>query len=223
MSPLDWVALAAVVTALAAGGRWSLTRVDAIGRHQRFPWVAIGLLVALAIGLAVPGFQRRGEEAELSAVASQLAGRPVTVHCQTMGQAFVDAGSELGWVPWRADGTPEAWTLIKRDQCRALKAYLGSDKAAPTPDQVVAVHVLTHEAMHLAGHIDEAEAECAAVQRNAMTAHLLGASSAGAQRLAEQYWTTIYPRMDDGYRTPDCRADGPLDERLPAPPWDVAG
>jgi len=223
MAPLDWVALAAAVTALAVVGRWWVTRVDAIGRHQGFPWLAVGLLVVLAIGVAVPGFQRRGEEAELSAVASQLAGRPVKVHCQTLGQAFVDAGSELGWVPWRADGTPEAWALIKRDQCRDLNAYLGSDKAAPTPGEVVAVHVLTHEAMHMAGHIDEAEAECAAVQRDATTAADLGASATSAQRLAEQYWTTIYPRMDDGYRTPDCGAGGPLDEHLDSPPWSAVG
>ena len=97
------------------------------------------------------------------------AGARVAVRCQTVGGAFVDAGPELGYVRWRADGSPEPWTLIKRDQCRDLAAYLRSDKRRPTRDQV-AVHVLTHEAMHLSGRLGEAVAECAAVQRDAHTA-----------------------------------------------------
>jgi hypothetical protein len=50
-------------------------------------------------------------------------------------------------------GPPEPWTLIKRDQCRHLAAYARSDKRSPSRDQVVAVHVLTHEAMHLSGRL----------------------------------------------------------------------
>ncbi len=221
MALLDWVSLGAVLCAVTLGVLWSRRRVDELGRRRRFPWVSVGLLVVLAVGLAVPGVQRRSEEATLAKVASQLAGRPVDVRCQTLGQSFVDLGSELGWVPWRADGSPESWTLIKRNQCRDLSDYLGSDKSAPTPNQVVAVHVLTHEAMHLAGHINEAEAECAAVQRDALTATLLGATAAHAQALARQYWTTVYPRLAGDYQTSDCKGGGRLDEHLPTPPWQV--
>jgi hypothetical protein len=60
--------------------------------------------------------------------------------------------------PSRRD--PEPWTLIKRDQCRHLAAYARSDKRSPSRDQVVAVHVLTHEAMRLSDLLGEA-----AVQR----------------------------------------------------------
>ena len=50
------------------------------------------------------------------------------------------------------------------------------------------MHVLTREAMHLAGRLDEAAAKCAAVQRDARTARLLGAAGADAAGLAAAYW-----------------------------------
>ena len=115
----------------------------------------------------------------------------------------------------RADGKPEPWTLIKRDQCRHLAAYARSDKRRPTRDQVVAVHVLTHEAMHLSGRLGEAAAECATVQREAHTARLLGARPSDAAA----YWRNIYPLVPGGYRSGDCRPGGPLDEGLADAPW----
>ena len=141
-------------------------------------WFAVALGVAVAT--VVPGVLRAHQERRLGGAASVLAGARVAVRCQSFGGAFVDAGPELGYVRWRADGSPEPWTLIKRDQCRHLAAYARSDKRRPTRDQVVAVHVLTHEAMHLSGRLAEAVAECAAVQRNAQTARLLGARPADA-------------------------------------------
>ena len=82
----------------------------------------------------------------------------------------------------------------------------------PTRDQVEAVHVLTHEAMHLSGRLEEAAAECAAVQRDAHTARLLGAPAAA-------YWRDVYPLMPDGYRSADCRPGGTLDDGLTDAPW----
>ena len=72
MALLDWVSLGAVLCALTLGVLWWLTRVDEIGRRRRFPWISVGLLTLAAVGLAVPGVQRRSEEATLAEVASQL-------------------------------------------------------------------------------------------------------------------------------------------------------
>jgi hypothetical protein len=143
----------------------------------------------------------------------------VAVRCQTLGQAVLDGGPELGYVRWRADGSPEPWALIKRDQCRHLAAYVRSDKRRPSRDEVVAVHVLTHEAMHLSGRLSEAGAECAAVQRDAHTARLLGAEPADGARLAVRYWREVYPLMPDGYRSEQCQAGGSMDEGLGDAPW----
>ncbi|HEV3496516.1 MAG TPA: hypothetical protein VHA34_09215 [Actinomycetes bacterium] len=216
---LTWLAVALLAGAAVAATGWGLRRTDGLGRPRRFPWVTVALLLAMAAGAAVPGILRASQERRLGGAASVLAGARVAVRCQSFGGSFVDAGPELGYVRWRADGSPEPWTLIKRDQCRHLAAYARSDKRRPTRDQVVAVHVLTHEAMHLSGRLDEAAAECAAVQRDAHTARLLGARPADAAGLAATYWRNIYPLMPDGYRSGDCRPGGPLDEGLADAPW----
>lgn len=216
---LTWLAVALLAGAAVAATGWGLRRTDGLGRPRRFPWVTVTLLLAMGMGAAVPGMVRASQERRLGGAASVLAEARVAVRCQSFGGSFVDAGPELGYVRWRPDGSPEPWTLIKRDQCRHLAAYARSDKRRPTRDQVVAVHVLTHEAMHLSGRLDEAAAECAAVQRDAHTARLLGARPADAAGLAATYWRNIYPLMPDGYRSGDCRPGGPLDEGLADAPW----
>jgi hypothetical protein len=216
---LTWFAVALAGGAVAVGVGWWRRRADELGRPRRFPWVSMVVLSALAVAAAVPGVARASQEWRLGAAATVLAGAPVAVRCQTLGQAVLDGGPELGYVRWRADGSPEPWALIKRDQCRHLAAYVRSDGHRPSRDQVVAVHVLTHEAMHLSGRLGESEAECAAVQRDARTARLLGAEPADAAGLAATYWRQVYPLMPDRYRSEQCQASGSLDERLADAPW----
>ena len=216
---LTWLAVALFGGAVAVAGGWGWRRSDELGRPRPFPWVSVALLLALAVAGAVPGLLRASQERRLGRAASVLAGARVAVRCQSLGGAFVDGGPELGYVRWRADGRPEPWALLKRDQCRHLGAYLRSGKRRPSRDQVLAVHVLTHEAMHLSGRLDEAAAECAAVQRDAHTARLLGAAAADAAGLALAYCRDLYPLMPDGYRSSECRSGGALDERLADAPW----
>ncbi len=219
---LTWVAVALAAGVALVIVRWVFRRYDSLGRARAFPVISVVLLSIAASAAGAPGILRWREERALERAASALVGFPVRVKCQSFGGAFVDTGAELGWVPFGSDGVPERETLIKYEPCDALRDYLRSDGSAPTYDQLVAVHVLTHEAMHMAGLAEESEAECAAVQRDAQMAELLGASPGDAALLAETYWQTVYPRMPDGYRTGDCRDGGKLDERLPLAPW-VAG
>jgi len=219
---LTWSGVGLLACAAAVAGRWLLRPRDGLGRPKPFPAVSVLLLVGLAVGCLVPVYRHHRLETRLEAAASALVGVPVTVHCQTAGQQFVDAGAELGFVRYGPDGVPELATLIKREQCSDLADYLGSDKASPSREQVIAVHILSHEARHMAGITDEAVAECGALQRDARAAQLLGADPEQALRLARLYWTTVYPQMSDGYRSADCRQAGPLDERLPAAPWSPA-
>lgn len=156
----------------------------------------------------------------LTEVATALVGQRATVHCQTFGETWLDAGSELGFVEFDEAGVPVRHTLIKLDPCRDLASWMRSDHDEWTEDQLIAVHVLTHEAMHMKGETDEARTECRAMQRDAMTARLLGASPDDARRLARDYWQRIYPRMSDGYRSGNCGPGGAWDENLPDAPWD---
>jgi hypothetical protein len=215
---LTWLASAALLGAVAAATRWWLRRVDALGRSRPFPVFSVTILVIVGVGLLIPGVRHRALEDRLAAVASALVGVPVVVDCQSAGQQFIDAGAELGYVPYGADGLPERTTLIKRDQCQDLSRYLGSHEH-PSDDQVLAVHVLTHEAMHMSGITDEARAECLAVQQDARTARLLGASPEAAADLASRYWRSFYDRLPQDYRSRDCGPGGALDQASPDAPW----
>jgi len=216
---LDWLAWGSALGALAVVVRWWLRRVDQLGRRRAFPWISMVLLGAMTVGASAPGMLRSREERRLDRAASALVGIPVSVHCQALGSAALDDGTELGFVRYGADGRLEHQTLIKRDQCQALAAYMRSDKRDPTPAEVGAVHVLAHESMHMRNIADEALAECAAVQRDAELARLLGAPPAAARLVAVRYWRSSYPFMPAGYRSVGCRRGGRLDEHRPDPPW----
>jgi hypothetical protein len=188
---LTWFAVALAGGAVAVAAGWSLRRLDELGRPRRFPWVSVSRCWSWPWPRPSPGGAPGPPGTLPRRAASVLAGARVAVRRQSFGGAFVDAGPQLGYVRWRADGKPEPWTLIKRDQCRHLAAHARSDKRRPSREQVVAVHVLTHEAMHLSGRLNEAAAKCAAVQRDAHTARLLGAPDAAAaldERLADAPW-----------------------------------
>jgi hypothetical protein len=216
---LTWFAEALLLAAVVAAARWWLRRVDALGRPRPFPVLSVALLVVMGVAMLVPGVRHHQLEDRLAVVASNLSGYPVVVNCQTSSQEWVDAGSELGYVRYGRDGVPERATLIKHAQCKDLSRYLRARGDHPDDGEVLAVHVLTHEAMHMAGITDEARAECLAVQRDAKTARLLGASPEEAADLARRYWRTFYPRMRDEYVTPECRPGGQLDQASPDAPW----
>ena len=216
---LTWVAIGAAAGALLVAGGWLLRRTDALGRPRGFPVWSVALLGLLAVAATVPVVRAARLEDRLSAAASTLVGSPVRVDCQSRGQEMTDLGHELGWVAYDEVGRPQPRALIKRRPCSALREYLGSDKDSPSHDQVVAVHVLGHEARHMAGQTVEAEAECAAVQRDALTARLLGATPEQARALARTYWLEVYPDMPDAYRTAECAPGMRLDEHLPDAPW----
>lgn len=218
MSILGMVTSGCVVGAAAVAGSWTGRRRDSLGRPRSFPVWSVSLLAVIGLAAAVPGVRRHQEERRLARVASVLAGTPVAVHCQSFTGALSDLGAELGFVKYGADGVPEHATLIKRDQCNDLRHYLGH-RESPRRDDVIAVHVLTHESMHMRGETNEAVAECEAVQRDQQTASLLGATEAQARALAVTYWRTVYPFMPDDYRTTDCAPGHQLDEGLATAPW----
>ena len=216
---LSWLGAATLLAAVVMTARWWARRVDSLGRERPFPVFSVALLVVMAASMLVPVVRHGQLEGRLSHAATALVGQPVTVNCQTAGKEFLDTGSELGYVRNGADGVPERATLIKRAPCRDLSHYLRSTKAQPSPGEVIAVHVLTHEAMHMSGITVEAEAECSAVQNDARTARLLGASPQEAGALARSYWHTVYPRMPSEYVSAECRAGGRLATGSPDAPW----
>jgi hypothetical protein len=219
---LQVVAVLALLGAAAVLVRWTVTRVDALGRHRSFPVVGMSILVVIAIVAGVLVVRHAQLQDRLAAAASVLAGHVVQVRCETLSQAWTDAHPELGYVQFDPDGRPELRATITVQTCHALSDWLGSDREHPSLQEVIAVHVLTHESMHLAGQANEARAECAAVQRDVRTATLLGASLVQARGLAVVYWRQVYPRLPEAYESSDCAQGGALDEGLPDTPWNLA-
>ncbi len=77
--------------------------------------------------------------------------------------------------------------------------------------RLTAIHVLSHEAVHLRGVYDEAEADCIAVQLDAWVAMALGADETFARALALEYWADFHlPRMGI-YQSAACHDGGRLD------------
>jgi hypothetical protein len=213
-----WV-VALFVLAAGISLRWLSRRTDTLGRRRPFPWISVTVCVLAGCAALIPWVLRIRLEHRLGDAASAMVGGRVEVHCQTFGEAFVDTGAEFGYVPFGPDGVPARNTVIKREQCGDLADYLRSDKTYPSRDQVVAVHVLTHESIHMTGETNESITECLAVQRDMEMAKLLGAGDADAHALARTYWETVYPHMPDGYRSDECGPGLELDLGLSDPPW----
>jgi len=219
---LTWAGVALLVAAAGIAIRWMLARTDSLGRPRPFPYVSVVVVSLLGLAAMAPFVVRVRLEGRLGAAATELVGAGVEVRCQSFGGAFLDVGADLGYVAFGPDGVPERRTLIKRDQCGDLSDYLRSDQEQPTSEQIVAVHVLTHEAIHMSGVRSEAETECLAMQRDAQMAELLGASPEAAARLSVTYWREVYPRMPDAYRSEECTPGGALDAGRPDAPWVLA-
>ena len=182
-----------------------------------WPWVLP--LLALVAFLGWREWERHRELQAYSAVASELAGHPSEVSCQRRTDPSAAVGVYEGYVPYPSN--PEELPTraeLSPNTCAALKSYR-EEQADPTRDEVAAVHVLTHESMHLKNLRGEAEAECAAVQRDSRTAELLGASEEEARSLAEAYYRDFYPDLPSSYRSGKCVKDGEWDEHLGLGPW----
>ncbi len=86
---------------------------------------------------------------------------------------------------------------------------------------VVAVQVLAHEAMHVRGIVNEAAAECYAMQVFASVAERLGVPTTRAREMASDYWRDVYPQRppESAYRSSECRDGGALDLAPTSSSW----
>lgn len=170
------------------------------------------VLLVLAVGAFgwALGFEVRHQRAQASATAvtRELTGDPDAVAvCQRLSPDLLDVTQNAGHVSW---DEPQV-SHLRRSTCHAFYSWLVSDKTDPSFDQVEAVHVVVHEAMHVAGQYDEGIAECWAMQRDAAAAELLGAAPDAAQALAEAYYREHFPTMASAYRHGGCTEGGALD------------
>jgi len=172
-------------------------------------------LTKLVLGLVVLGVlgyfgwqhqQTVSLEHRLGKISSQIARRPVAVHCQGETGALLDVGVELGTVQFDGQGHPADYTDLKHQVCGWLANLPGGSVA----NAATAVEVLAHESYHLAGFSDEATAECYALQTMPFVAQQFHATPQQI-RTWVAYSFARYPSMPEEYVSPDCVPGGRLD------------
>ena len=183
------------------------------------PYLAALLLLAMAFGW--PPFKAWRLERLLEAQARVLVGgRPVEVHCGTFFDSVFDNNSMSAG---HAD-TERGRMVFVTPWCDRLHAYIARPAKA-TEQQIIALHIFTHESMHLRGELDEARTECQAIQRNHHSAMLLGVPESLARQHALRFYRDIYQRRKDSgpfsshYYSAECAPGKAMDEQLPGAPW----
>jgi hypothetical protein len=200
-------------------------------RHPTTPlWVKLSVSVVLLAATAwwaLDRADRVGNEARLSEVASQIAGRGVAVRCPgPLGRLF---GWDIveGSVRFDAAGRPADETKLRKTSCAELDALAEGGRAKELActeragilcgrrgaELAMAVDVLAHESFHLRGIRDEAQTECSSLQTMAATAQRLGASAPAGGALARGQYLEAYPLMGEAYRSAECADGGALDLR----------
>lgn len=190
-----------------------------------------GLKFTLAAGLLVVSawawtrHERIANEKAIAIVASELAGRPVQVSCQGFWSELLDIANRSGEVQF-TDGRPADDTYLTRRVCRRLDEFRAAEldcltrrvAALVTPEECAgrvrpaaeAITTLAHESMHLRGWINEAQAQCYAIQGLGWVVVRLGGTPEQGLALGS-FVLEQQPRLPSAYRSGECRAGGALD------------
>ncbi len=195
------------------------------------------MLVALAlVVLTLIVWEARRElslDHRLSGVASEIAGRPVSVDCPGFLRGLIDISGHGGSVMFDAEGKPSTTTHLETSVCHDLSAYGTTRKradfacvfgSAPCSNRVeravYAALVLSHESQHLRGVRDESAAQCYAIQTLAQVAERLGSPPAEARAVAAHFLTVDQPRMPTDYGlSSGCVDGGSLDLNPQSSNW----
>ena len=204
-----------LLAVLAVGIVWWVSRAELPPKAVAVVAV-VGLLPVAYVGYAEFSWQRN--ETRYTKAVQPIAAETV-VRCQRFTEALLDLDNYSGHVVYTADGRIDTVAHLDRDVCNDL-ARLPESVAAASVDQVAAVHVLVHEAEHVAGVLPEAEADCYAIQHTPDVAERMGLGLEAGRAYAVRYLREVYPRMSDTYRnTTACAPNGEWDLQLPGFRW----
>jgi hypothetical protein len=199
---------------------------------RRQPTAEAGSVRVLAVfallALALVVWEARRElslDHRLSGVASEIAGRPVSVDCPGFLRGLVDISGNGGSVVFDASGKPSNTTRLETSVCHNLSSYSATRKRADfacvfgtalcsnkVERAVYAALVLSHESQHLRGVRDESTAQCYAIQTLPLVATRLGSPPDEASAVAVHFLAVDQPRMSADYALPsDCVDGGSLD------------
>jgi hypothetical protein len=197
----------------------------------------VRVLAALALLIvALVVWEARRElslDHRLSGVASEIAGRQVSVDCPGFLRGLVDINGNGGTVMFDVNGKPSSTTHLETSVCRDLSAYGETRKRADfacvfgtticsdkVERAVYAALVLSHESQHLRGSQNEGATQCYAIQTLAQVAGRLGSPPAEARAVAAHFLAVSQPSMSLDYTLPDdCVDGGSLDLNPQSSSW----
>jgi hypothetical protein len=168
----------------------------------------------------------------LSRVVARLAKRPAMVNCRShadwksqgswWARRYPDLG-ELG--AWRAYTMPTKPPVVELSPsiCIELRRLATSHRPVRDdewPDALAySAAVLAHEAVHVSGNSDEAEAYCYGMQRISEATVALGRTRGEGRYLAKRFFTRWHPRYGPPFRSRACTNDGRLDLHRSTAVW----
>lgn len=207
------------------------------------------LVVAAVVVLGAWGWTAYGRaqnQDALSAVAGDLAGKPVRVGCQSWFGELLDISGNLGDVPFE-NGRPAAHTHLVHGVCGELERFRESTshpqldclqtidwrgwsyerdrdsacarRARPTTE---AINTLAHESMHMRGWTSESTAQCYAIQADAVTTEELGGTAEEGRAVAA-FVLAMQPGLPDEYQSRACGPGGALDLHPETPAFPSEG
>jgi hypothetical protein len=168
-------------------------------------------------------------EPRFGRIASQLAGKELEVRCwsgpdwrRLIGEEQIYTRGLLGTDTLGFAGISGDRVNLAPEVCAPLAA-LTYRQVRPTTEVArlqlaTAVVTLSHEPQHSKGVVEEAVAECNAIQLAHRTAARLGASREDAAALVRTYWRHHDQELA-AYRSSECRESGVLDRNYAGSIW----
>ena len=168
--------------------------------------------VLLLCVLGVRGHIRRVEvEHRAAEVAGAIAGHRVKVNCPGPIRRRLFYEITEGRVRFSAAGVPDPETNLSGDACAGLRRVLDKGSSLnleclfwncskADTQAAMGLIVLTHEAVHLRGVMDEGRTECEAEQRVESTALALGLTPESARSVAHWARTDYAELLPEQYR-----------------------
>jgi hypothetical protein len=203
---LTVVAAGLVAFSLIAWYRVVTRLDDTDGRGFRLVVAGVVTVLAfIAVFFEVGHHKRQQLATEALESLSMVEG--ISADCERFTEELFNLSQWQGYVYY--DGSNVVH--LRRGVCHNLWDYAHGGQANPSEGQIIAVHVVAHEAMHINGIINEAEAECTAVQLNYLVAEALGATEQEARELQRRYYLEYYPHQRSNYVSNQCREGGNLD------------
>ena len=195
-------------------------------RSLAFALLALLAVLTVMLHRGASAAAAKPGDLRLSAIASELARRPVTIRCEGLSGALTGARGESGRTGF-IDGKPVSVSYLQEGICQTLHAYTRALKTGAScllpcerPLEIAwSVNTLAHESYHLAGVRNEARTQCYALQAIDYVAQRLGASRDQARALAAFSFDQLPRRMPPEYSSPECHGGGMYDLRPGSAVW----